>query len=128
MNLKTFVLSALAGATATAACTSAADAWTVVGAREVHNSTESDTIALEGERRFERIKLCAYRNPVHVLDLDVRFANGEHQDVAVRQRLNAGQCTHVIDLAGDDRNITTVSMIYEESSDRRTATVRLMAE
>jgi len=116
---------------AVAACASAppAEAWTQIGVREVRDRTDRDTIVVEGPRRFDRIKLCVYRNPVHFIDLDVRFANGGHQDVGVRQRINPGQCTRAIDLEGDERNITTVSMLYEETSfRRRTATVRLFAE
>lgn len=121
----------LGAALAIAACSTAppASAWTQVGVREVRDRTERDTIALEGARRFDRIKLCVYRNPVHFLDLDVRFANGGHQDVSLRTRINPGECTRAINLEGNDRNITTVSMVYEETSfRRRTATVRLFAE
>jgi hypothetical protein len=115
---------------AAAALASPAAAWDQVGVRQVRDHTERDTITLNGPRQFERIKLCVYRNPVHFYDLDVRYANGGHQDVSIRQRINPGQCTRVIDLNGDDRNITTVSMLYEETSwgRRRTATVRLFAE
>jgi len=113
-----------------AACAATpAAAWTQIGIREVRDRTDRDTIRVEGPRRFERIKLCVYRNPVHFIDFDVRFANGGHQDVSVRQRINPGECTRTIDLEGDDRNVTTVSMLYEETSfRRRTATVRLFAE
>jgi len=114
---------------ALAACATPAAAWTQIGVREVRDHTDRDTIVVEGPRQFERIKLCVYRNPVHFYDLDVRYANGGHQDVSVRQRIGAGQCTRVIDLNGDDRNITTISMLYEETSfRRRTATVRVFAE
>jgi hypothetical protein len=104
--------------------------WRQIGVRDVRDRTERDTIVVEGPRQFERIKLCVYRNPVHFIDVDVRFANGGHQDVSVRQRINPGQCTRAIDLNGDDRNIATVSMLYEETSYRRGAhaTVRLFAE
>jgi hypothetical protein len=114
---------------AMAAMAGPAAAWDVIGVREVRDRTDRDTIVVEGPRRFERIKLCVYRNPVRFYDLDVHFANGGHQDVDVRQRINPGQCTRAIDLVGDDRNITRVSMLYEETSfRRRTATVRLLAE
>ena len=47
----------------------------------------------------------------------------------MRERVNPGQCTRAIDLNGDDRNITRVAMVYEETSfRRRTATVRLFGE
>lgn len=107
-----------------------ASAWTQIGVRDVRDRTERDTIVVEGPRQFERIRLCVYRRPVHFLDVDVRFANGGHQDVSVRQRINPGECTRAIDLNGDDRNIAAVSMLYEETSWRRGAhaTVRLFAE
>lgn len=111
------------------ACASPAGAWDVIGVREVRDRTDRDTIVVEGRRQFERIKLCVYRHPVHFIDVDVHYANGGHQDVSVAQRINPGQCTRAIDLNGDDRNITRVVMVYEETSfRRRTATVRLLAE
>jgi len=113
-----------------AACASTpADAWTQIGVREVRDRTDRDTIMVNGPRQFERIKLCVYRHPVHFIDVDVYFRNGGHQDISVAQRINPGQCTRAIDLTGDDRNITRVSLLYEETSfRRRTATVRLFAE
>ncbi len=127
MKLKAVFLGA---ALACMACATPAAAWTQIGVREVRDATDRDVIVVEGPRQFERIKLCVYRNPVHFYDLDVRFANGGSQDVSIRSRINPGQCTRAIDLNGDDRNITRVSMLYEETSfgRRRTATVRLYAE
>jgi hypothetical protein len=121
---------AMGAVLAIAACAATpAAAWTQLGVREVRDRTERDTFVLNGPRAFDRIKLCVYRNPVHFYDLDVRFHNGGHQDVSIRQRINPGQCTRAINLNGDDRNITTVSMVYEETSfRRRTATVRLFGE
>ncbi len=126
MNLKACILGAVIALTATAG---PAFAWDLLGTRDVRDRTERDTIVVEGPRQFERIRLCVYRQPVHFIDLDVRFANGGHQDVSVRQRINPGECTRAIDLNGDDRNIASVSMVYEETSFRRRhATVRLFAE
>jgi hypothetical protein len=106
-----------------------AAAWDLIGTRDVRDRTERDTIQVEGHRQFERIRLCVYRNPVRFIDLDVRFQNGGHQDVEIRQRINPGECTRAIDLTGDDRDIASVSMLYEETSFRRRhATVRLFAE
>ncbi|ANP45539.1 hypothetical protein ATE48_06210 [Candidatus Viadribacter manganicus] len=112
-----------------AACATPAGAWTQIGARDVRDRTDRDVIVVEGPRQFERIKLCVYRNPVHFYDVDVFYRNGGHQDVSVRARINPGECTRVIDLNGDDRNITRVALVYEETSfRRRSATVRLFAE
>ena len=126
MNLKVAFVGAFL---AVAAFASPAAAWTQIGVRDVLDRTDRDTVVIEGPRQFERIKLCVYRNPVHFYDLDVFYRNGGHQDVSVRARINPGECTRAIDLNGDDRNITRVAMVYEETSfRRRTATVRLFGE
>ena len=126
MNFKALLAGALI---VVAACATPASAWTQIGARDVRDRTDRDVIVVEGPRQFERIKLCVYRNPVHFYDLDVFYRNGGHQDVSVRSRINPGECTRAIDLNGDDRNITRVAMVYEETSfRRRTATVRVFAE
>jgi hypothetical protein len=127
VNLKACVAGTFLVLAATAA---PAFAWDLLGTRDVRDRTDRDTIYVEGARQFERIRLCVYRRPVHFLDVDVRYANGGHQDVSVRQRINPGECTRAIDLTGDDRNITSVSMLYEETSWRRGAhaTVRLYGE
>ncbi len=125
MKFKAVVLSAFLSL----ACASPAAAWDVIGTRDVRDRTDRDTIVLGGHRQFERIKLCVYRQPVHFYDVDVRYRNGGHQDVSVRQRINPGRCTRVIDLNGDDRDIESISMLYEETSFRRRhATVRVLAE
>lgn len=126
MKLKALALSAFVAA---AAIATPAAAWDLVATRQVLDRTDRDVVTLSGHRQFERIKLCVYRNPVRFHDLDVRFENGGHQDVNVRQRINPGECTRVIDLVGDDRDITTISMLYEETSfGRHRATVRVYAE
>jgi hypothetical protein len=126
VNFKAILAGALVMA---AACATPAAAWTQIGVREVRDRTDRDVIHANGPRQFERIKLCVYRNPVHFYDLDVFYRNGGHQDVSVRTRINPGECTRAIDLNGDDRNITRVAMVYEETSfRRRTATVRLFGE
>ena len=127
MKLRALVLGA---ALALAATAGPAFAWDQIGVRDVRDRTDRDTIYLNGHRQFERIRLCVSRNPVHFIDLDVRFNNGGHQDVPVRYRINPGQCTRVIDLNGDDRDIRSISMLYEETSWRRGAhaTVRVYGE
>jgi len=126
MNIKTLAISTFV---AVAAMAGPAAAWDVIGVRDVRDRTDRDTIVVEGHRQFERIKLCVYRQPVHFYDVDVRYRNGGHQDVSVRSRINPGQCTRVIDLNGDDRDIASISMLYEETSYRRRhATVRVFGE
>ena len=104
-------------------------AWELLGTRDVADRTDRDVIDLPGDRRFDHIRLCVYRNPVHFYDLSVSYRNGGVQDVPVRSRINPGGCTRAIDLNGAERNIDHINMVYEETSfRRRTATIRVFGE
>ena len=128
MKTKLILATALV-ALSTAATASPAAAWDLIGVRDVKDRVEADVVVVEGHKHYARIKLCVYRHPVHFYDLDVNFHNGGHQDVQVRSRINAGECTRNIDLDGGDRDINTIKIVYEETSIlRRHATVRIFAE
>lgn len=126
MNIKASLIGA---ALAVSAIATPAFAWTQLGVRIVADRTDHDTISLPGNRAFNHIRLCVYRNPIHLYDLQVRFRNGGVQDVSVRDFIGPGQCTRAIDLNGRFRNIDRIDMTYEETSWRhRTATVRVFGE
>jgi hypothetical protein len=127
MKLKTL---AAAAVMALAVAGPAHAEWTLLGSRDVKDAVDRDSISVPGGRQFTRIRLCAAERPVHLIDVDVHFANGGHQDVLVRARLRPGDCTRALDLTGDDRNITRVDMVYEANTRRRGvhATIRLWGE
>jgi len=121
--------SLIAAAVAVSAFATPAFAWTLLGTRNVADRTDHDSISLPGNRVFNHIRLCVYRNPIRLYDLQVRFRNGGVQDVSVRDLIGAGQCTRAINLNGRFRNIDRIDMTYEETSwRRRTATVRVFGE
>lgn len=130
MAVRTGLLAAGAALALFAAGAPAAFAdWVMVGQREVAERAETDTIELEGHRRYDRLRICVYRNPVHFIDVDVHFENGGHQDVPLAARINARGCTRVIDLEGGQRDIDRIVLRYEETSRRAArALVRVFAE
>lgn len=101
--------------------------WSLLGTRVVSDRMDRDEIFLPGHARYRQIKICVYRNPIRVYDVDVWYQNGTHQDINVRHRINDGQCTRNIDLNGWRRDIRNIRMMYEETSwgRGRTATVRV---
>lgn len=126
---KKITLSALALAAAAIAAPASALAWDQIGERVVTDRADFDEIWVEGHRRYTAVKLCVYDHPVRFYDLDIRFANGGHQDASIRARINPGECTRVIDLKGGARDIRNVKLVYEEASAARArATVRVFAQ
>jgi hypothetical protein len=113
---KTLFAATCAAILSTVAMVSPALAWVQIAERVVTDRYDVDVINMPGNATFRRIKVCVYNNPVHFYDFDVYFRNGGHQDVSVRQRINAGECTRVIDLNGGRRNIDRIKFKYEETS------------
>ncbi|MBL9095784.1 MAG: hypothetical protein JNK07_02565 [Alphaproteobacteria bacterium] len=127
--MKTLLATAFAAALSTLTLAGPALAWDEVATREVTDRYDVDVVNLPGNRTFARVKVCVYGNPVHFYDFDIFFRNGGHQDVPVRSRINAGECTRVIDLKGGRRNIDRIKFKYEETSwFIGRATVRIFAE
>ena len=127
--MKSLNFALAAAALSLTAAASPAMAWTEVARRIVADRMDVDVVDLPGWRRYDEIKLCVLRHPVKFYDLDVNFANGGHQDIEVRDRINPGDCTRNIDLRGYDRDITSIKLKYEETSwgRRKTATVVIWA-
>ncbi len=109
--------------------TSSAKDWQLLGTRQAKDRVETDRISLSGHRGYRKLKVCVYRNPVNFKDFDVYFENGGHQDVSVARRINAGNCTRVIDLKGGKRDLDRIVLRYEETSKRlATATVKVFGK
>ena len=118
--MKRTLILAAAGVASTVLAVAPASAqfgrWTDRGWRTVAytrvDGRDTDTIRMRGHIRERAIRVCAINAPLNLRDFDIRFENGGHQDVRVRQRIGAGTCTRNIDLAGNRRDIETVRLRY----------------
>jgi hypothetical protein len=87
--------------------------WDEIGSTQASFRGERDVIFAHGRDRYSEIKVCVYRQAVRLFDLDVTFARGGHQDLAVRHVIGAGDCTRAIDLKGKRRDIKAVAFAYK---------------
>jgi len=87
--------------------------WHVIGTTTVNGRRDTDDIYTPGRQNFRAIRLCAYRAPIHLRDVSIRFKNGARQDARVRDYLRANTCTRAIDLRGRTRDIARVRMKYD---------------
>jgi hypothetical protein len=114
---RTMSLAAAMAALAAVAATPAAaqrwrpNAWRTIAFTQV-NGPDTDTVRVPGTMRYRQMRLCVYGGPLEMRDLDVRFANGGHQDVRVRYLMRAGTCTRNIDLRGRYRDVRLIRMQY----------------
>ena len=86
--------------------------WRTIAYKTV-NGRDTDTIYAPGRSRQSAIRLCSINAPIHLIDFDIRFANGGHQDAPTRALIQGGSCTRAIDLRGNRRDIERIRLRYE---------------
>ena len=87
--------------------------WSLIGERKVSFAIDRDVIHAVGNDNYRQIKVKAKDGPVHILDMDVHFENGDKMDVAIKQRIARDGESHVIDLPGGSRSIKKIEFWYE---------------
>lgn len=111
------ILAAAGGVAAAAVAAAPAMAqsgnWRTIGFKTVSGGTDVDRITVPGGRRWREVRLCVFNAPLRMRDFDIRFDNGQRQDVSVRQRIRAGTCTRNIDLNGQVRDVDWIRLKYE---------------
>jgi hypothetical protein len=104
-----------------------ADSWTQIGLKTIASDAERDTFTVRGNDRHRQIRICAVNRPIRILDLDVRFANGQRQDIEVRSFLNSDRCTTALDLRGSRRSVEKIYIAYARIEPNRVPLVRIEA-
>ena len=114
--MRKFTIVALAGATTMLASPPAAaqwGQWRTIAYKTVSGGTDVDRINVPGGRRWHQVRLCVFNAPLRMRDFDIRFDNGQRQDVQVRERIRPGRCTRNIDLNGRVRDVDWIRLKYE---------------
>lgn len=87
--------------------------WELLGKQRVGFLADRDIIKVgRSEGRFEQIMLHVRDNDIEILDLKVIYANGQPDDLPVRQFIRQGGQTRPIDLKGQGRAIREIQVIY----------------
>jgi len=86
--------------------------WRTIAYKTV-NGRDTDTIYAPGRTYQRAVRLCAINAPIHLIDFDIRFANGGHQDAPTRAMIQGGSCTRAIDLRGNRRDISMIRIRYQ---------------
>lgn len=87
--------------------------WNLIGEKRVSFAIDRDVIHVTGNDNYRQIKLKIKDGPVHILDMDVYFENGDKFDVSIKQRIGKDGESRVIDLPGRSRNIKKIEFWYE---------------
>ena len=125
MDRRSFLLGASGFAT-TAFLTSEAEAAGLpvfLGRRRVNTLADHDVIHVGPSRGFfKKIQFHVSGNGVYLYDVDVRYANGGHDDIPTRFHIPQGGMSNKLDLRFANRKIQNVSFFYGKLPNGRGAT------
>lgn len=87
--------------------------WVKLGERKVNGRADRDSIAVgRREGKFSKLTIVVEDDDLELLDLKVRFSNGQEFDPRVKHYFRENDKTRVIDLPGDARVIQRIDLAY----------------
>jgi len=93
--------------------------WVLIGEKKVSFLIDHDVIQVTGNDNYSKLKVKVKDGPVHIIDMDVHFENGDKFDVSLKQRIPKGGESRVIDLPGGSRNVKKIEFWYEKKGLRK---------
>lgn len=90
-----------------------AQGWKFIGDKIVAYGVDRDVLWVAGNDAFRQIKIRVTSAPLHIIDMDVYFENGEKMNVALKNNFRQGQESRVIDFPGGLRQIKKIEFLYE---------------
>jgi hypothetical protein len=89
-------------------------AWVKLGSTSVSDRVDRDTIAVTARRgNFEALQIRVSERDVQFREVAIRFANGDLQNVELRNVIRAGGQSRIIDIEGRDRVIRAIELVYD---------------
>lgn len=104
--------------------------WEVLGSRLVNDRLERDVIPVSSTRGdFKALLFRVKGASVDFRKVKVVFGNGQEQDIELRNTIQNGSSSRVIDLAGKDRIIKEIIFWYDANTIRgKKAMVRVFGK
>ncbi|MFN8253277.1 MAG: hypothetical protein U0V75_15525 [Ferruginibacter sp.] len=86
--------------------------WRFIGDKIAAYGTDRDVLFVTGNDIYRQIKIKVTGAPLHIIDMDVYFENGDKQNVELKNHFRQGQESRVIDFPGGERRIKKIEFLY----------------
>jgi len=98
---------------------STAQSWRFIGDKIAAYGVDRDVLWITGNDAFRQIKVRVTSAPLHIIDMDVYFENGEKMNVPLKNNFRQGQESRAIDFPGRLRQIKKIEFLYETIGTRK---------
>jgi hypothetical protein len=92
---------------------STAPGWHKISTTTVDLKNERDEIMVLGADRFSALKFMVMDAPISLQDLEIWFENGTKQDVQLREQVEMGKETRVVNIDGGPKDINKIVLVYK---------------
>jgi hypothetical protein len=100
--------------------------WVLLGERHIDGHVDSDKIDVGKDNgTFHAIQFRVQGGDVRFEKIQVKYLNGDREDIDIRADVRAGGRSRLIDLPGNRRVIESVSMWYSKGEWRTRPQVRV---
>ena len=86
--------------------------WNELGCKSVGFLIDRDVVNVSSEDFYRALRLRSTGFDIEMLDMNVRFANGQRDSYRVNAIIRSGERSRPIDLRGERRRITGIEFIY----------------
>jgi hypothetical protein len=87
--------------------------WRMIGEKQARRSVDRDEMRVRADRAYSAIRLRVFHAPVEFMRVQVHFQNGGSREIEVRQVIERGGATRIIDLPGEKRFIEKIVFWYK---------------
>lgn len=86
--------------------------WNELGCKSVGFLIDRDVVPVSSQEFYRALRLRSTGFDIEMLELNVRFANGQRDSYRVNAVIRSGERSTPIDLRGERRRITAIEFIY----------------
>lgn len=98
--------------------------WAVLGERVVDFRGDHDVLKVGADRgTFRGLKFRVKRAPIHLLNVNITYGNGNNDQFVIGKRFQAGSESRTFNLPGDARAIRSIKFNYKTGPRAKTKAV-----
>jgi len=92
--------------------------WHKIGETTVNFNTDRDEVVVRGADKFAALKFKVMDVPIHLMDMEAYFDDGNKQDINVNFPIKPKGESRVIELEGGERDLKKVVFVYKTMTNR----------
>ena len=93
--------------------------WKFIGDKIASFGVDRDVLRVTGNDAYRQVKIRVTGAPLHIIDMDIYFENGEKMNVPLKNHFRQGQESRAIDLPGGVRKLKKIEFLYETMGFRK---------